>query len=174
MKNARVALLTALLLFPLGLSAQTAPTATQIQPARQATAAQVQAQRVEPVVAAPLETVVEPTNRVNTDVVDPQGTIDKLRAKNRALKDENNRLKNEVMERDRRIAEFTSRGGSAVRAYCESENVSRNTAGATQDCGWFACNPVSGLCYTQCTLTEHCSTGACLNGYCATQAPEED
>lgn len=133
-------------------------------------------QPVTPVQPAPVTTA--PTEQssgdVNTDIVDPQGTIDRLREQNRSLKSENERLKSEVGARDATIAEFMSRGGSRVTAYCEARNVSRNTAGATQSCGSFACNDVSGLCYTQCTLTEHCSTGACYNGQCLTQAPGGD
>jgi hypothetical protein len=130
-------------------------------------------QPVTPVQPAPI--TATPTEQsaadVDTDVVDPQGTIQRLRERNRALKAENERLKGEVGARDATIAEFMKRGGSRVTAYCEAKNVSRNTAGATQSCGSFACNDVSGLCYTQCTLTEHCSTGACYNGQCLTQAP---
>ena len=133
-------------------------------------------QTVRPAVVQPVTPVQPvPTGQdaagVDTDIVDPQGTIDRLRAENRALKDENERLKRELGARDTTISEFMSRGGSRVTAYCEAKNVSRNTAGATQSCGSFACNDVSGLCYTQCTLTEHCSTGACYNGQCLTQAP---
>jgi hypothetical protein len=56
----------------------------------------------------------------------------------------------------------------------QAKDTSRNTAGASQSCGPFACNDVSGLCYTSCTLTEHCSTGACFDGRCLTQAPSSD
>lgn len=130
--------------------------------------------------AVPQATAVQPTpteqsaGDVNTDIVDPQGTIDRLRAQNQSLKDENAALKGDVAARDETIAAFTTRGGSRVMAYCEAPNVSRNTAGATESCGNFACNDVSGLCHTTCTLTQHCSTGACLEGQCLTQAPQPE
>ena len=125
-------------------------------------------QPVSPIQPVPVE---QDAADVNTDVVDPQGTIDRLREKNRTLKKENERLKGDVAARDATIADFTTRGGSRVMAYCEAPNVSRNTAGATQSCGSFACNDVSGLCHTTCTVTAHCSEGACYNGQCLTRAP---
>ena len=138
-----------------------------------------QLQTVRPAVVQPV-TPIQPVATeqgvadVNSDIVDPQGTIDRLREQNQALKEENGRLKSDVAARDTTIAEFTSRGGSRVMAYCEAKNVSRNTAGATESCGSFACNDVSGLCHTTCTLTQHCSEGACLNGQCVIQGPSYD
>lgn len=159
------ATLTALLLSLLaGLAfAQSTPQVQSVRPN-----APVTAPRIAPT------PVQQEAPTVNTDITDPQGTIDRLRAQNKALRQENERLKKDVLARDERIAQFTTRGGSAVRAYCEDEATSRNTAGATQSCGPFACNDVSGLCYTSCTLTEHCSSGACFNGQCLTQAPSSD
>lgn len=51
----------------------------------------------------------------------------------------------------------TQPGGSLVKAYCADDHTSRNTAGETSDCGYYACEPVSGLCRTVCDYTAgHC------------------
>jgi regulator of replication initiation timing len=51
----------------------------------------------------------------------------------------------------------TQPGGSLVKAYCADGHTSRNTAGETNDCGYYACEPVSGLCRTVCDMTGgHC------------------
>jgi hypothetical protein len=166
----KTVLLSALLCLSAGtVFAQSAP---QVQAVRQDA---VQAQRIAPVREVPaIQPIDQAAPKVNNDIVDPQGTIDRLRENNRRLKAENAQLKNDVARLDARIREFTTRGGSEVRAYCAAKDTSRNTAGASQSCGPFACNDVSGLCYTSCSLTEHCSTGACWNGRCLTQAPESD
>ena len=167
------AILSALLLCLLaGLAL--AQNATPVQPVR--TNAPVPAQRIAPVQpTAPVTTApVAEELTVDTDVVDPQGTIDRLRAQNRTLRQENKRLKDDIARLDARITAFTTLGGSEVRAYCEAKDTSRNTAGASESCGNFACNQVSGLCHTSCTLTSHCSTGACFNGQCLTEAPGND
>jgi len=130
----------------------------------------VSAQNVAPVrirnAPPAVQGVDAPANRaedtqVNTDIVDPQGTIDRLRADNRQLKEDNTRLQGTVADLDARIAAMTTRGGSAVMAYCESPNESRNTAGAAQACGPYRCDEVSGQCRDRCTLTEHCAVGSC-------------
>lgn len=59
------------------------------------------------------------------------------------------------------IDAMTKRGGSLVRAFCENENVSRNTAGAVNNCAslGYACEPVSGVCYSRCSKTDQCTRG---------------
>src|SRR5687768_16790242 len=112
-------LLLALMVFPLVVLAQS----TTPQTAQRATTAPVQrVQPVPPIQPTPVATE-QSAGDVNTDVVDPQGTIDKLRENNRRLKTENAKLKDDVARLDARIAEFTRRGGSAVRAYCEAPNT---------------------------------------------------
>lgn len=70
-------------------------------------------------------------------------------------------LKGEVQTLTARIAEMTRPGGSLVQAYCESPTLSRNTAGASNDCSTsgFACEPVSGLCRTSARSTLECAGG---------------
>jgi uncharacterized coiled-coil protein SlyX len=59
----------------------------------------------------------------------------------------------------KQIGDMTKKGGSLVRAYCESDTVSWNTAGATSNCGsnGYQCEPVSGLCKTVCSKTTDCA-----------------
>jgi hypothetical protein len=71
----------------------------------------------------------------------------------------------------RRIDEMSHPGGSLVTAYCKSETLSANTAGATEDCGRLRCGAVDGLCRRVCHATDDCAGGfACLNGRCVTGA----
>ena len=75
--------------------------------------------------------------------------------------EKNRELKGTVDSLSARIAEMTRPGGRLVQAYCESNVVSRNTAGATSDCSaaGYACEPVSGLCRTSAQISDHCAAG---------------
>jgi hypothetical protein len=61
------------------------------------------------------------------------------------------------------LQDYAQLGGSNVHAYCPVGNptVSRSTAGAESNCadGGYTCEPVSGLCRTSCSTSDHCSTG---------------
>ena len=83
--------------------------------------------------------------------------------------EKNKDLKGQVASLTQRIDEMTRPDGSLVRAYCETPTMSRNTAGASNDCGrnGFACEPVSGLCRTSARSTSECAPGYI---YCATNA----
>lgn len=74
--------------------------------------------------------------------------------KNKALRAENTSLKAQ-------LDGYTSRTGSHVTAYCETPTLSRNTAGARNDCSasGFGCEPVSGLCRTVAHSTDECAAG---------------
>lgn len=78
--------------------------------------------------------------------------------KNRQLRGENDGLRNQ-------LAEYTRRGGSLVHAYCETETVSRNTAGARNDCAptGYKCEPVGGLCRTSANDSNQCADGFLLD-----------
>ena len=82
----------------------------------------------------------------------------KLREENRVLRAENASLKD-------RIANMTTPGGSAVHAYCPTETVSRNTAGAEANCAasGYKCEDVSGLCHKTCSSSDQCSAGHSCN-----------
>lgn len=83
--------------------------------------------------------------------------------------EKNRELKAEVQSLTERLAQVTRPGGSLVTAYCESPSVSRNTAGATNDCSTsgFACEPVSGLCRTSARSSTECAAGFV---YCSLRA----
>ena len=80
---------------------------------------------------------------------DLQGQVD-------ALQTQNTSLQKDLQVAQQQLKEATHPGGSAVTAYCESGSVSRNTAGATNDCGLYKCEAVSGLCRTQCDNSSQC------------------
>jgi len=58
-------------------------------------------------------------------------------------------------------AEMTRAGGSLVRAMCVSPTLSRNTAGAEENCAasGYTCASVEGTCHRQCTSTDQCAAG---------------
>ncbi len=92
--------------------------------------------------------------------------VAKLEAENQKLTVEINRYKTladsqarQIQNLDKQIAEFTRKGGSLVRAYCENDTTSRNTAGARSACLGYRCEPVSGLCRTRCSRSDECASG---------------
>jgi hypothetical protein len=109
---------------------------------------------------------VAPTTAAPSDAAslpkDYQAMYQKEAAKNRELRAQVDSL-------TARIAEMTRPGGSLVQAYCETPTMSRNTAGASNDCArtGYGCEPVSGLCRTTARSTDECAAGYV---YCATNA----
>ena len=91
-------------------------------------------------------------------VIDYQAQYRKEVEKNKALRGENTDLRQQ-------LAAYTRRGGSLVHAYCETESVSRNTAGARNDCAptGYKCEPVSGLCRTSANDSIQCADGFLLD-----------
>jgi len=59
------------------------------------------------------------------------------------------------------LDEMTRAGGSLVRAVCASPELSRNTAGAEENCyaSGYTCGSVEGTCFRQCTTTAQCAPG---------------
>ena len=90
--------------------------------------------------------------------IDYQAQYRKEVEKNRQLLGENDGLR-------KQLAEYTRHGGSLVHAYCETETVSRNTAGARNDCAptGYKCEPVSGLCRTSANDSLQCADGFLLD-----------
>jgi hypothetical protein len=99
--------------------------------------------------AAP-QTAAAPT----AAVIDFQAQYAKEVAKNKELRNENTSLRAQ-------LDSYTSRTGTRVTAYCETPTLSRNTAGASNDCSrnGFGCEPVSGLCRTQAHSSDECAAG---------------
>ena len=126
-----------------------------------AATAQTTIPRIQPIEPAPATAAPS----ADLTVVDKDAQIQRLRENNQRLRAENNELK-------ARIEAMTSRGGSAVTAYCENPHESRNTAGAVDACGVYTCNEASGLCRDRCTTSLHCGPGTACDipsGTC--QAP---
>lgn len=94
-------------------------------------------------------------------VLDWKAEHDKAMAKNRQLRDENTGLRAQ-------LDAWTSKGGALVHAYCETPGLSRNSAGASNDCttSGYTCEPVSGLCRTSAANSSECAAGYlwCVNG----------
>lgn len=90
--------------------------------------------------------------------IDYQAQYRKEVEKNKQLRGENDGLRQQ-------LAEYTRRGGSLVHAYCETRTLSRNTAGASNDCSHngYTCEPVSGLCRTSANDSDQCSDGFLLD-----------
>jgi hypothetical protein len=106
----------------------------------------------------------------STAVIDWQAQYRKEVEKNKALRNENTSLQSQ-------LAAYTSRTGSRVTAYCETPTLSRNTAGASNDCSrnGFGCEPVSGLCRTVAHSSDECAAGyvfCSLHNTCVQTAQE--
>lgn len=111
------------------------------------------APRLRPVIATPIEASPSAESAASLPK-DYEALYRKEAERNRSLK-------GELATLTSRIAELTRPGGSLVQAYCESDALSRNTAGAQNDCsaGGYACEPVSGLCRTTASSSLHCAAG---------------
>jgi hypothetical protein len=119
----------------------------------------IQPIQVQPVAVSPqgADAVLEPWMTPET----AKRAIEQLRAERTELKaslaDTNTRLAEAIAK----IDEMTKSGGTLVKAYCASSTVSRNTAGAEEDCaaGGYRCDQVTGLCHRRATHSLMCSTG---------------
>jgi hypothetical protein len=103
-------------------------------------------------------------------VIDYQAQYAKEVEKNKVLRNENTSLRAQ-------LDSYTSRTGARVTAYCETPTLSRNTAGASNDCSrnGFGCEPVSGLCRTVAHSTDECAAGyvyCSLHNNCVQTAQE--
>ena len=107
----------------------------------------------------PIRPMVAPAANVQVQP-DYRDLYEKARANNQKLRAENADLKAQ-------LAAWTSKGGSLVHAYCESDTLSRTTAGASNDCAatGYKCEPTSGLCRTTANSSADCA-GSRI--YCAT------
>lgn len=111
-----------------------------------------------------------PTVPSQTTDIDYQTQYRQEVEKNKALRSENASLKAQ-------LDSFTSRTGSRVTAYCETPTLSRNTAGASNDCSrsGFGCEPVTGLCRTVAHSTDECAAGFvwCSRNNACVRTPQE-
>ncbi len=86
-------------------------------------------------------------------------TIEEARARIAKLQSEKRELDGRLTEALATIDQWTSKGGSLVHAYCESETLSRNSAGASEDCAasGYRCADVEGTCRKSCNVTTDCA-----------------
>ena len=97
-------------------------------------------------------------------VQDPEkmkATINKLKKEKRELRQQLQMSVADLQEARRQLDEMTRLGGSLVTAQCVSPSLSRNTAGAEENCAasGYACEQVSGQCRRQCNVSTDCSVG---------------
>jgi hypothetical protein len=116
------------------------------------------------------QTTAAPAAAPSAAVIDYQAQYQKELEKNKALRNQNASLQAQ-------LDAFTSRTGTRVTAYCETSTLSRNTAGASNDCSTngFGCEPVSGLCRTVAHSTDECAAGyvyCSLHNNCVRTAQE--
>lgn len=99
--------------------------------------------------------------KANPNIAKVAPTVESLQAENTQLRQKIQSLNAEIASLNGRIVNFTSKGGTEVRAYCESQFVSVNTAGAREECNssGYVCGEVTGLCKTQCNTSNDCSGG---------------
>jgi hypothetical protein len=99
----------------------------------------------------PIQQEADAARKVMT-VEEAQAQIAKLRAEKREVDAK-------LAEALATIDQWTRKGGSLVHAYCESDEVSRSSAGATENCAasGYACSPVEGTCRRSCNVTTDCA-----------------
>src|SRR5436190_5383936 len=87
--------------------------------------------------------------------------IAKLRARNKQLRQQMAVTLGDLQSLRTQLDETTRAGGSLVRAQCVSSALSRNTAGAEENCyaSGYAYGPVEGTCMRQCTSSSQCAPG---------------
>jgi hypothetical protein len=115
--------------------------------------------------SAPVVVQVAP-QATTSAAIDEHAANQRLSARNAELRRENATLNSTVVSLRASLAAFTSKGGSAVHAYCEDtatagSGLSVTSAGAREDCAssGYLCQPVSGLCRTTCQTTAMCAPG---------------
>jgi hypothetical protein len=93
------------------------------------------------------------------DAVQKVMTVEEAQAQIAKLRAEKRDLDGKLAEALATIDEWTKKGGSLVHAYCESDEVSRSSAGATENCAasGYGCSPVEGTCRRSCNVTTDCA-----------------
>lgn len=139
-----VALLTALIVTPALAQLM------QVQP--------IQRPVIVPQVIEPIQQETNTAEKIMT-IEEAQARIAKLQSEKRELNLQLNESANKLTEAMATIDQWTSKGGSLVHAYCESETLSRNSAGASEDCAasGYRCAAVEGTCRRTCNVTTDCA-----------------
>ena len=123
----------------------------------------------EPVVQqAPAAPQIQMAIPSETPTFDPASTPDTARAAIKRLQDRIRELRGQMAVTlgdlqvlRTQLDETTRAGGSLVRAVCSSPALSRNTAGAEENCyaSGYTCGAVEGTCFRQCTSSSQCAPG---------------
>lgn len=137
---------------------------------------------VSTVKAQNLNTSVRQPSAAQLNYQDPEqmkAQIERLKREKRALRLQLQTTLGDLQAANGRIDEMTRKGGSLVTAQCVSPELSRNTAGAEENCSasGYACEAVSGLCRRMCNVTTDCAGGfVCDTGarQCVVPAPPAD
>ena len=110
--------------------------------------------RPAPVVLPPAATIQQ-----DPDAARKVMTLEDARAQIAKLRAEKRDLDAKLTEALATIDQWTSKGGSLVHAYCESETLSRSSAGASEDCSnnGYRCSPVEGTCRRSCNSSDECA-----------------
>jgi hypothetical protein len=126
-------------------------------------AAQVTRPVIQPVVISPLPQIAP--LEVDDNHITKVMTLEEANALIAKLKEERREKSLELRAALERINEMTRFGGSLVQAYCTSDTMSRNSAGASEDCaaGGYNCDRVSGLCHRRAAISDHCAEGFLFN-----------
>jgi len=132
-------------------------------------AAQVTRPVIQPLVISPLPQVAP--LEVDDNSVTKAMTLEEANALIAKLKKDRSEKSLELRAALERINEMTKFGGSLVQAYCTSDTMSRNSAGASENCAasGYSCDSVSGLCHRRATISGHCAEGFLFdNNACVT------
>lgn len=120
-----------------------------------------QLMKVQPIPQVSRPVVVQPVQPVQEDsnVAQKVMTIEEAQAQIAKLRQEKRDLDSKLTEALATIDQWTQKGGSLVHAYCESDEISRNSAGATENCAdsGYRCASVEGTCRRSCNVTTDCA-----------------
>ena len=134
-----------------------------------ALAQDVQVRKLDRALPVKIVPQVQELQAVPNDFAEKIMTIEEAKAQMAKLRAERRELNSKLAEAANTIQQMTVKGGSLVHAYCASDEISRNTAGAEENCGaaGYACAEVSGLCKNSCTIGPDCAAGfTCDVGKC--------
>lgn len=123
------------------------------------TPALAQVMQVQPIQQSVPVRIMPPVAQQPADAVEKIMTIEEARARIAQLQREKRELDGKLTETLATLDQWTKKGGSLVHAYCEGEEMSRNSAGEAENCAasGYSCAPVEGTCRHSCNVTTDCA-----------------